>query len=61
MLCLLTVDSLLEQQQTGAVQQLLTVPLLRANWIESRSATGHQTSAIKHFCVTSILHKFRVW
>ncbi|TNN49591.1 hypothetical protein EYF80_040209 [Liparis tanakae] len=33
----------------------------RANWMESRSETGHHTSAIRHFCVTSMLHRLSVW
>lgn len=39
----------------------LTVPRLRASWILSRSFTGHQHSAIRHFCVTSKLNMFNVW
>lgn len=41
--------------------QLLTVPRRRANWMESRSETGHHTSAIRHFWVTSMLQRLRVW
>lgn len=39
----------------------LTVPLRRANWMESRSETGHHTSAIRHFWVTSMLQRLSVW
>jgi hypothetical protein len=39
----------------------LTVPLRSAAWICSRSTTGHQHSAIRHFWVTSRLNIFIVW
>lgn len=39
---------------------IFTVPLLRAILILSNSLIGHQTSAIRHFWVTSMLKRFKV-
>lgn len=40
---------------------LLTVPLVSALCISSRSSTGHQHSAIRHRWVTSRLNMFMTW
>lgn len=40
---------------------LLTVPLMRACWMTSKSSTGHQHSAMRHLAVTSRLNLFIVW
>lgn len=39
---------------------IITVPRRNANCIVSMSNTGTQHSAIRHFCVTSKLNKFKV-
>ncbi len=39
----------------------LTVPFMSAFCTLDKSLTGHQHSAIRHFCVTSRLNMFIVW
>ena len=49
------------QQLLQPLLPLLTVPLMRASWMASKSSTGHQHSAMRHRAVTSRLNLFIVW